>query len=124
MWNKRTEEGRQMTANVARKDAGELHAQTEELRSQMRMAREEWQEYRDRLSAGEVAGVSEVKASLRQVSELIRLVLILESRIDEQRKADAGIAQGGYALDLDAARVEIRCRLDRLRRCGHEGRLP
>ncbi|WP_238364365.1 hypothetical protein [Mesobacterium pallidum] len=107
-----------MTNTVASPDAEDLRAQANELRLQLRETRGEWQEYRDRLHAGEVAGVSEVKASLRQVSELIRLVLILENRIDEQRKADAGVARGGYALDLDAARTEIRCRLDRLRRCG------
>lgn len=110
-----------MTSTVVSHDAEDLRAQAEELRLQLRETRGEWQEYRGRLAAGDIANVSEVKASLKQVSEIIRLVLILENRIDEQRKTDAGIAKGGYALDLDTARTEIRCRLDRLRRCGDPG---
>jgi hypothetical protein len=49
-----------------------------------------------------------------------------DSALDERRKLDRllgklVVGEGGVELDLDAARAEIRCRMDRLRTAGGAG---
>jgi hypothetical protein len=49
-----------------------------------------------------------------------------EAILDERRKLDRllgklVVGEGGVELDLDAARAEIRCRMDRLRTAGGAG---
>lgn len=52
-----------------------------------------------------------------EVQSLIRNCQKVETCLVERTQRQQGVVQNGYALDLDAARREIGCRLDRLRRC-------
>ena len=62
--------------------------------------------------------------SLNKVRDLVVQCAKAENYIHEDKNKRAGIVQGGYALDLDRARAEIGCKLDRLRRCGRPRPVP
>ncbi|MDG1170329.1 MAG: hypothetical protein P8N14_14120 [Sulfitobacter sp.] len=64
------------------------------------------------------------KQSLTRLKDLVTHCAKAENFLNECRSKQAGIARGGYALDLDRARVEIGCKLDRLRRCGRPRAVP
>ncbi|WP_386626987.1 hypothetical protein [Sulfitobacter geojensis] len=64
------------------------------------------------------------KQSLGKLRELVTQCAKAENYLNECKSKQAGIAKGGYALDLDRARVEIGCKLDRLRRCGRPRAVP
>lgn len=68
------------------------------------------------IAAGEDADIANRSKELEQAGRLIRSCQKVEECFVEQHHRKAGIAQGGYALDLDAARTEVGCRLARLRR--------
>ncbi|MCE8006606.1 hypothetical protein [Aestuariivita sp.] len=55
---------------------------------------------------------------------LIRNCLKVEANLVDQKNRELGIAQGGYAIDLDRARFEVGCRLARLRACCTTGAVP
>ena len=44
--------------------------------------------------------------------------------LSDCRNKQAGIARGGYALDMEKARIDIGCKLDRLRCAIGSGRVP
>ncbi|SFA78192.1 hypothetical protein SAMN05421688_0837 [Poseidonocella pacifica] len=56
----------------------------------------------------------ETNKTLSEVRTAYLKAIELEQRIDAERKRKAGL-EGGYALDLGAARSSIGCRLNRLR---------
>jgi hypothetical protein len=62
---------------------------------------------------------AETSRVLTQVNSVVLACTNAENRIDDCRNKQAGIARGGYALDMDKARAEIGCKLDRLRACQH-----
>ncbi|MFC3118379.1 hypothetical protein [Jhaorihella thermophila] len=70
------------------------------------------------IEAGEDAALAEGSRQVEQAVRLIRSCQKVEECFVEQRERQAGIVRGGYALDLDRARLEIGCRLARLRACG------
>ncbi|WP_152466087.1 hypothetical protein [Sulfitobacter sp. THAF37] len=59
-----------------------------------------------------------VSQGLKDIQALIPQCAKAENTLNESRNKQAGIARGHHALDLDRARAEIGCKLDRLRRCG------
>lgn len=73
--------------------------------------------------AGEDADLTSGKRQVDELGRLIRSCQNVEERFVDERNRQAGIAAGGYALDLDRARAEIGCRLARLRACCREGEL-
>ncbi|MEX0312230.1 MAG: hypothetical protein AB3N17_18500 [Tateyamaria sp.] len=100
-------------------------ARSEELVSSMQASlaelRQTIQAFTEEAGAGEDLKETEVK---RQLSSLTTLVVSLqgaEQKLDKFREARSGIAQNGYAFDLDLARAEVRCALGRLRACGGAG---
>jgi lipopolysaccharide biosynthesis regulator YciM len=58
-----------------------------------------------------------VMQALKEIQGLIPQCAKAENNLHENRNRQAGIARGAYTLDLDKARFEIGCKLDRLRRC-------
>lgn len=66
---------------------------------------------------------TELSKSMRNVHGMIGQCAKAETFLNECKRRKNGIAKGDYALDLDRARVEIGCKLDRLRRCGGAGRV-
>lgn len=77
--------------------------------------REEVHNYRERVKqAG--AEDTDVKApDVTCLSKLVRSCLDVEKNLATCRQQNAGIGPCGYALDLDAARVSIGSKLDRIR---------
>lgn len=67
---------------------------------------------------GDLGGGAKEIAS---VDQLARNCMKTEVSLAEICNRKAGIVRGGYALDLDAARVEVGCRLARLRTCCDKG---
>ena len=93
---------------------GSLHAA-------IRSLRREIEALTTRVSGEDTVQEKEVTRSMRDVSGLIVQCAKAEMNLDECKKKQAGIVQGGYALDLDQARIDIGCKLDRLRRCADPG---
>lgn len=58
------------------------------------------------------------------VEGLIRACHKVEASLVEQYDRQAGIVQGGYALDLERARTEIGSRIARLRACRDDEGVP
>ncbi len=71
--------------------------------------------------AGEDADLTNGKRQVDELGRLIRSCQTVEERYVDAQNKQAGIARGGYALDLDRARLEVGCRLARLRACCREG---
>lgn len=76
------------------------------------------------IEAGEGAPLADGSKQVEQAVRLIRSCQKVEQCFVEQRERQEGIAQGGYALDLHRARLEIGCRLARLRACGDSRKVP
>ena len=76
----------------------------------------------DMIQQGELDVVKDVNKYLTEVRGAYLKAVEMEARIHAERKRKAGVS-GGYALDLGAARSEIGCRLDRLRRCCEDRRV-
>ncbi|MEY8828053.1 hypothetical protein AB9K34_06510 [Sedimentitalea sp. XS_ASV28] len=73
------------------------------------------EDLRLQLEAGEDANLVAGSKDLLEAEKLISSCRRVEMSLDEHYRKKAGIAQGGYALDLDAARSEIGSRLARIR---------
>ena len=83
----------------------------------IRALRRQLQDLIQQVEAGEDADLVSGNKQLGSVEGLVRQCQKVEASLVEQESRQAGIVQGGYALDLDAARFEIGCRLGRLRAC-------
>jgi hypothetical protein len=70
-----------------------------------------------KVKAGEDVTKTEARSAMSALSELMRNCIKLEVQIGELKSSRSDIAQGGYAIDHDAARAEIRCALGRVRLC-------
>ncbi|WP_245964214.1 hypothetical protein [Roseovarius spongiae] len=84
------------------------------LKEQLGDMRAELEAIQAGLRAGkhDLAGASRMRSDIRQ---WLKLAIDVEMEIEKREKTDKGIVNG-YALDLDAARTSVGCRLDRLRR--------
>lgn len=58
---------------------------------------------------------TETKQSLTQLNAVVLACNRAEETLNDCRNRQAGIVRGGYALDMQKARVEIGCKLDQLR---------
>ncbi|MEP2891241.1 hypothetical protein [Tateyamaria sp.] len=96
-------------------------ARTDELlldvHNSLRDLRREFRAFKERVEAGEDVKNAEVKSKATDLNSVLVNCQKLETTLAEVRQKRSRIAQGGYALDLDAARVEVRCALGRLRTC-------
>ena len=92
------------TADLLRsleESVGNLRRQAEDLRKQ--------------IEAGEDADLLDGSKQVAKLDSLIGSCQKVEVKLGEYHNKQAGIAQGGYALDLEEARSEIGGRLARLR---------
>ncbi|AVO38501.1 hypothetical protein C6Y53_12920 [Pukyongiella litopenaei] len=94
------------------------------LQNSIRELRQMAQDLKRQLENGEEADITGSSRQVAQTVGLIRSCQKVEECFVEQQHRQAGIARGGYALDLVQARFEIGCRLGRLRRCHGGGRVP
>ena len=79
--------------------------------------RREFKILKERVAEGEDVKTTEFSSRRSRLNDVMVSCQRLETKLAEVRHKRSGIAQGGYALDLDAARVEVRCALGRLRTC-------
>jgi len=79
--------------------------------------RQQAEDLRRQIEAGEDADLVDGSKQVAKVDGLIRSCQKVEENLVEHHNRQVGIAQGGYALDLEEARSEIGCRLARLRAC-------
>ncbi|MEM9577241.1 MAG: hypothetical protein AAF999_09520 [Pseudomonadota bacterium] len=77
--------------------------------------RQELEDLKDKVRSGEDLEQTQGKRTVSSAAALLKTCQEVENRLVECRSKSAGIAKGGYALDLERARVEIGCKLDRLR---------
>lgn len=94
--------------------ASETRAHLDAILFQLRDIRTELQEVQADLRAG---GAPEA-ARIAQIKTWIKYALEAEKAHADATRKDQAIARGDYALDLARARDALRCRFDRLRRCG------
>lgn len=88
------------------------------LQSAIRDLRREIQSLKEQAISGEELNETAASKALGKASGMVATCVKVETYLNDCRNRQAGIARGGYALDLDRARAEIGCKLDRLRRCG------
>jgi len=93
------------------------------LQGSVRDLRNKTEDLMKRIQAGEDADLVSGSKQLAAADGLLRACQKVETNLVEQRNRQAGIAQGGYGLDLERARFEIGCRLARLRACCDQGRV-
>lgn len=86
--------------------------------------RREFQALKERVEAGEDVKNAELSAKKTKLSDVLVSCQKLEVSLAEVRNRRSRIAQGGYALDLDAAGIEVRCALGRLRTCAGARNVP
>ena len=73
-----------------------------------------------RVRHGEFDALKDSTKITTEIRQWLRIATEMEAKLAERRKTEEGIVNG-YALDLDAARTQIGCRLSRLRRCCRSG---
>jgi hypothetical protein len=87
----------------------------------IRSLRHEIEALSERVRGGEPISETSVSKPMTDMRGLVAQCTKAELLLNECRNKQAGIARGDYALNLDRARVEIGCKLDRLRRCSGPG---
>jgi hypothetical protein len=81
----------------------------------IRDLRHEIESLREKARAGEKLDNASNNKTVAEAKSLLRTCQEVENRLVECSRQTAGIAKGGYALDLEKARADIGCKLDRLR---------
>lgn len=96
-------------------------ARVEELFSSVqdsvRHLRHEFEALRERVAQGEDVKAAEIKSKISEMNSVMINCQKLEVSLADIRQKQSRIAQGGYAIDLDRARADIRCALARIRPC-------
>ncbi|GFE49881.1 hypothetical protein So717_16340 [Roseobacter cerasinus] len=96
-----------------------VESQTEDLLNSVlgsiRDLRKELEGLKERVRATDGAATAQGSKTVMQAASLLETCQKVENRLVECRSKHAGIAQGGYALDLEKARATICGKLDKLR---------
>ena len=77
--------------------------------------RKEIEDLKEKVRAGDDLNATQTTKTVTHAATLLKTCQEVENRLVECRSKSAGIARGGYALDLERARADIGCKLDRLR---------
>jgi len=93
------------------------------LERQLADMREELEELYLRIKAGDLTELKNATKATGEIRQWLKIAIEAETQLARRTKEERGIVHG-YALDFDAARTQIGCRLDRLRRSGCPGRVP
>lgn len=94
------------------------------VRASVRELRQELEGLKRRVRAGDDINATGDSKTVASANHLLMTCQKVEMSLAECRNKQAGIAHGGFALDLDKARADIGCKLDRLRCAGGAGRIP
>ncbi|UWR13242.1 hypothetical protein K3753_11485 [Sulfitobacter mediterraneus] len=93
------------------------------LRAAIRVLRQEIEGQTQTARSGEDIDKTQMAKQLRDMQGLVTQCTKAEMFLNDCRNRQAGIARAGHALDLEQARADIGCKLDRLRRCSGAGRI-
>ncbi|MBZ8118505.1 hypothetical protein KUD11_07560 [Roseovarius sp. LXJ103] len=93
------------------------------LEKQLRGMCEDLEALSDRVRAEDFDDVKNRSKLLTDIRQWLKMAIEAETQIEQRKQRERGIING-YALDIDAARDSIGCRLDRLRRARCPGRFP
>ncbi|MBI6630422.1 hypothetical protein [Pontibaca salina] len=94
------------------------------LEDSIRDLRRQAEDLSRQLQAGEDADLVTGTRRVAAVEALLRTCQKVEaSLVEQQQQRQAGNIQGGQALDLVQARLEVGCRLARLRACCDPGKI-
>ncbi|MEM1352841.1 MAG: hypothetical protein AAGF27_10875 [Pseudomonadota bacterium] len=77
--------------------------------------RTELEDLKERVRSGEGLEKTNDNRTVASAKTLLKTCQEVENRLVACRSTSAGVAKGGYALDLERARADIGCKLDRLR---------
>ena len=111
-----------MVLITAEEESSALETEREAIAQELRTIRKMVADLREKVEAGETGTSSEAAKALADLRAWLKHAKETEVQIERHRREHAGIA-GAYGLDLDAARVAVGCRLDRLRKCCREERV-
>ncbi|WP_324752970.1 hypothetical protein [Roseovarius sp. Pro17] len=100
-----------------------LSATVTTLERQLRGMCEDLEALSDKVRAEDFDDIKNRSRILGDIRQWLKMAIEAETQLEQRKKKEQGIVNG-YALDMDAARDSIGCRLDRLRRAGCPGRFP
>lgn len=86
--------------------------------------REALEGLKEQATAGEEINATTASKTVSQLSETVARCQKAGLILNDCRNKQAGVARGGFALDLDQARADIGCKLDRLRCSIGSGDIP
>lgn len=109
-----------MTLITTDTSAFPLNENLEAIQEQLEALRAEMAAMQARLKDGDIAAVKDGQKTVTEIRHWLRIAMELEMDLAKRQQKQAGIV-GSYAIDFDAARDRIRCRLDRLRACRGAG---
>ncbi|WP_339766251.1 hypothetical protein [uncultured Pseudosulfitobacter sp.] len=104
-------------------DTGQIQQALDTVYRELGELREQLAALKEEARNGGDADAKDVKATVASLRSSLETCMKLETQVAECRRKQSHIAQGGYALDLDAARAEVGCRLARLRNCARAGQI-
>lgn len=93
----------------------------EALKEAIRDLRHEVEGLAQQARSGEEISETAVKSRLATLTGLVTHCAKAENTLNDCRNRQAGIARDGIAFDLEQARAEIGCKLDKLRCAGRSG---
>lgn len=112
-----------MVLITADEEGSALEQERAAIARELRTIREMVAVLRDKVEAGETGTGGEAAKALADLRVWLKHAKETEVQIERHRREHASI-RGSYGLDLDAARDAVGCRLDRLRSCCREARIP
>ncbi len=101
----------------------DLEADRAALMRRLKALHMELEKLESRVLSQDLGKKTDVSALMGDIRFWLKQVRETENHLGDIKKERAGVA-GSYGVDLDVARVEIGCRLARIRRCCDAGRLP
>lgn len=73
-----------------------------------------------KIRAGDLDELKNATKATAEIRQWLKIAIEAEATLEKRNKQQKGIVYD-YALDFDAARDSVGCRLDRLRRARHAG---
>ncbi len=86
--------------------------------------REALESLKEQAISGEEIDATSTSKTFVQLTDAVGRCQKAGMILNDCRNKQAGIARGGYALDMEKARADIGCKLDRLRCSVDSGRVP
>ena len=86
--------------------------------------REALENLKNQAKSGEEIDATQTSKTFIQLTDAVGRCQKAGMILNDCRNKQAGIARGGYALDMEKARVDIGCKVDRLRCSIDSGEFP